>query len=147
MSLQHVTDDGHLTWHCHNDCPPIQEHISHEQVAWTEPGRVAFPPCPNCGARYSAVTEWTEEELTPPLVVRNADGTIKQVEIRGAPNFTIIDYELQRSLVPHPDKPGEALELFNLLIKDVRPNPVIALHQKLHQLLHQHGKPAPQKAS
>lgn len=148
MGLQHITDDGELLWHCHtDDCPPLQEHISHDLVEWIEPGLVALPPCPGCGSRCFVRTQFTEAELRPPIITRNEDGSIKSVEVRGAPNFTHISYEVHKHQVPHPEKPDMMIDAFSLLVTDVQPHPMIARHQKLHQLLHQHGKPAPQKAS
>jgi hypothetical protein len=153
MGLQHISDEGDLHWNCHNDCPPLKEHISHDQVEWIpsptakDPPLVALPPCPGCGSRTFLSVIFSEKDLTPPLIVRNADGTITEVQVLGAPNFTQIEYDVRRYLVPHPEKPGEAIAAFEVTIKDVRPHPMVARHQKLHQLLHQHGKPAPQKAS
>lgn len=144
--LQEITDDGQLHWHCHRpDCPPMSAHISHDAVEWKR-GLVALPPCA-CGSRTFIKTQFDAKDLAPPIIEYNPDGSIKSVQIVGAPNLTVVEQELHRYLVPHPEKSGEMIPAFALSIKSVQPHPAIARHQKLHTLLHQHGKPAPQKAS
>lgn len=144
--LQEITEDGTLHWNCHHDaCAPLQAHLSHESVEWCEPGLVALPPCA-CGARTFIKTHFDEKDLAPPIIEYNPDGSIASVQIVGAPNLTVVEQEMHRYLVPHPEKPGELIPAFALSIKSVQPHPAIARHQKLHTLLHANGKPAPQKA-
>lgn len=144
--LQEILDDGTFHWTCHRpDCPPLSAHVSHESVEWKEPGLVALPPC-TCGSRTFIKTQFDAKDVAPPMIEYSPDGSIKSVQIVGAPNLTIVEQEVQRYLVPHPEKPGETIPAFALSIKSVQPHPAIARHQKLHTLLHQHGKPAPQKA-
>lgn len=142
--LEAITDEGQLHWNCHTDgCPPRACHLSHQAVEWVAPDLVALPFCPSCGSRTFIKTKFSAQELAPPLIEREISGTIRSVQLQGAANFTLIEHQVERHLVPHPDRPGELLEAFSFSITDIRPSPVVARHQKLHTLLHEHGKPAP----
>lgn len=77
--LQTLTDDGHMTYACHNGCGIQSAHVS--EMEWAAfPGApehmrlVALPPCPNCGARLFLKVSFTEEELRAPNMIHPITG-------------------------------------------------------------------------
>ncbi len=58
--LQTLTDDGNMTYACHNGCGVQEAHVSQAE----RNGKlIAMPPCPSCGAQMFLKADFTEEEL------------------------------------------------------------------------------------
>lgn len=139
MGLQHITEDGYMHWECHSGkCPPLKAHISHEQVAWAEPGLLALPPCPVCGSRMSVKTDFTEQELLPPIIQRGTDLNGKQdavlsVTVQGASNLTWIESHYEKHFI-------RGVETEVLFIDDVFQHPMVARHLELARQVKAIGK-------
>ena len=140
MGLQQITEDGNLHWDCHNGHAGQTAHISHEQVEWMEDGDlVGLPPCPQCGTRMFVKTRFTEQELLPPVIARGKhpvtgkEDAILEVQVPGAPNFTVIQWHFETHVVGSE-------ETSVTVIDDVRPHPMPARHIELAQQLRALGK-------
>lgn len=62
MGLKLLTENGNMLWHCHNGCPPLEAHFSHEQCEFLHDGSVVLPPCPKCGSRMAVRTVRFDDE-------------------------------------------------------------------------------------
>lgn len=139
MGLQHITEDGHMHWECHSGkCPPQSAHISHEQVEWIHAGHLALPPCPVCGSRMFVKTDFTEQELLPPIITRGTDlngkeDAILSVTVLGAFNLTWIESHHEKHII-------NDVETEVLFIDDVFQHPMIARHLELERQLKAIGK-------
>lgn len=107
-----------------------------------DPHTIALPPCPQCGSRMFLKTQWSEQDLRPPVIHRGIlqtvpprEGIVK-VEIPGAFNLTRIVDHLERYIV-------DGQEVSVRVIDAVEPHPAIARHQELARQLHAIGKTPP----
>lgn len=129
--LHHIHDDGTLIWQCHKperhpDKPKqLNAHVSHDAVQYVAHDLVALPPCPHCAAQgiHSQTfvkVRFTDEEL-------QADNMLQ---------YGMVPTEMT---LPHAIT-GEAVPVMIPALKAIGPNPAIARHKKLAELMEQHGK-------
>lgn len=160
--LKTVTDDGHLEWECHNGCPTLTAHISHEHVEWTDSGVVGLSPCPQCGSRHFLKMDFTEQELIEPIIERGThpftgQEIITSVDLQGGPpNFTMITEHVEKRMIVDenqvkrlvaagfPEAAARVLAppipVYTRVIDSVDRHPALALHQKLAGQLKAIGK-------
>jgi hypothetical protein len=123
MALTNITEDGIIQWRCHHPkCAPLSAHISHTDLQWVDHDHVALPQC-SCGSRTFVRVRFTDEEL-------QADSTRQ---------YGMVPTQMT---VPHA-LTGEPVPVMIPALKAIGPNPGIARHQKLCELLEANGKPAP----
>lgn len=69
--LRTLTDDGNMTYACHNGCGVQSAHVSQVKQSGQ---LVALPPCPACGSRMFLKVAFTEEELRAPNMIHPLPG-------------------------------------------------------------------------
>ena len=134
--LHHITEDGHLHWHCHGCQQPKTAHVTHAEVGYP-PGSdmVALPRC-ECGKQHFLKVQYTEEELQPPRIFKDSTGKIIKVEFDGPTAYKIHEH-VER------DHAGNLIRVCD----GVSLHPAIPLHQELARQLETIGKkqtPLPQ---
>ena len=129
MGLHAIHEDGTLHWRCLGlaaKCQnPITIHVTHEDVKWhpSDDGFVVLPPCSKCGSQMTVKVSFSEEDLA-------ADNALQYGMIP------------QAMTVPHAIT-GELIPVMIPALMPIGANPAIAKHQKLAELMEQHGKVKP----